>query len=318
MTTEEHPIYRNAINAIQVAVEDFNEGTAQRIASAVRSLTSGILLLCKEKLRRLSPEDGILIWKNIKPALGKDGSVQFEKIGKTTVDVQEIMERFKSFEVRYDAKTLKSVADVRNAVEHHYVEDVAQIRGAFVDGLRFLSRFMPENLGVNPKDALGEPAWEALIEQKEIEDALKEQCQSTYENMNWPPLLKEVIEKVGCPECSSPLIKQVDSTNADAPSAIWECTACGHRENAQEWVGKVVAEHYGAEIHLAVKDGDTSPVDVCPECGEEAFIHEVSQCLACGLEVESVGECFVCGETLGLEDYGESLCSYHRYTMEKD
>ena len=318
MASKEHPIYRNALNAIQVGVEDFNDGSPPRMASAVRSLTSGLLLLCKEKLRRLSPDDEILIWKNIKPLLDEDGSVYFEKNGRATVDVREILERFNTCGISCDTKLLQRVADVRNAVEHHYVEDAAQVRGAFVDGLRFLSQFMPEHLGINPRDALGSEVWEALIEQKEIEDALRAECRSTYRDMDWPPLLQEAIENIGCPECRSPLVRQMESSNTNAFSATWECAACGYKKDAQDWVGKVIPEHYAAESFLAAKDGGGDPIDGCPECGEEAFVYEISQCLACGFELENAGECSICGEPLGLEDYGENLCSYHQYVVEKE
>jgi ribosomal protein L37E len=318
MTTKAHPIYRNAINAIQVAVEDFNEGTSERIASAVRSLTSGLLLLCKEKLRRLSPDDEILIWKNIKPALSENGELNFKKSGQTTVDVQDIKERFNSFGIQCDTKLLQRVADVRNAVEHHYVEDVAQIRGAFVDGLRFLSKFMPEHLNVEPRDALDASVWETLIRQKEIEDALRAECRTSYKDIDWPPLLKEAIENVGCPECRSPLVRQIKLDNTDAFSTTWECAACGHQEGAREWVGKIIPEYYATECFVAAKDGDSSPIDGCPECGEETFIYKISQCVACGFELEDTGECAICGETLDLEDYDETLCSYHRHVAEKE
>lgn len=245
-------------------------------------------------------------------------SFTLKKSGGSTVDVRDILARFNSCGIKCDAKLLQRVADVRNAVEHHYVEDQAQIRGAFVDGLRFLSQFMPEHLDINPRDALGAEVWETLVGLKEIEDALRAECRATYQHMNWPPLLKEIIENVGCPECGSPLVRQADLTNTDAPSANWVCTGCGHKDGAQEWIGKVVREHYGAEIFLAAKDGDKSPVDRCPECGEEAFVYEISQCLACGLEVDDRGECAVCGEALELEDYGEELCSYHRYVEERE
>lgn len=150
----DHQLFKNAIGAIQVGVEDFNEGSPYRLASAIRSLTSGLLLLCKEKLRRLSSQDDILIWKNIKPVLGADGGVEFKGVGQTTVDVQDIAERFRALEIDCEFELLQKVAKIRNAVEHHYVEDGAQIRSAFVSGLKFLSRFMPEQLGVTPTDAL--------------------------------------------------------------------------------------------------------------------------------------------------------------------
>ncbi len=46
-------LYRNALNALQVGIEDFNSGKEDRQSSAVCNVTVRILLLCKEKLRRL-------------------------------------------------------------------------------------------------------------------------------------------------------------------------------------------------------------------------------------------------------------------------
>jgi hypothetical protein len=234
------------------------------------------------------------------------------------VDVQEIKERFKSFNIACNVELLQRVADVRNAVEHHYVDDVTQIRSAFVDGLRFLSQFMPEHLGVNPVDALGIEVWQTLVQQKEIEDALMEECKATYQNMDWPPLLRDIIQAVGCVECGSRLVRQVNSANTDAFEASWECAECGCRKDAHEWVGEVVPGYFAAESFIAVKDGGDPPIDECPECGESTFVNEVSQCLACGFEWAGEGECAICGEAIQLEDYGETLCSYHRYVAERE
>lgn len=318
MTDDAHPIYRNALNAIQVGVEDFNEDSPARVASAVRSLTAGLLLLCKEKLRRLSPNDDLLIWKSLKPALDEDGRVYFRKSGQSTVDVHEIIERFGVCGITCNTKLLQRIAEVRNAVEHHYVDDVSRIRSAFVDGLTFLSQFMPEQLGTNPIDALGSEIWEELTQQKEIEDALRLECRSSYRDMVWPDLLRDTIERSGCPECHSPLVRQLDSHNTDPFSATWVCAACGYRRDAQEWVGQIVPELYSGEIFIAIKDGDEPPVANCPECNQEAFVYAASQCLACGFEFDGGGECSLCGEPLGLEDYGEAFCSYHRYVAERE
>src|SRR5882672_11423174 len=47
----------NAIESIQVGVEDYQSGTRPRLLSAVRNIHAGILLLFKEALRRESPKD---------------------------------------------------------------------------------------------------------------------------------------------------------------------------------------------------------------------------------------------------------------------
>ena len=312
-----HPIYRNALEAIQVGVEDFNEGSPPRLSSAVRNLTAGILLLCKEKLRRLSPEDEILIWKQITPSLDEDGKVIFEGSGKTTVDVSEIQARFKACGIEIDVTLLQRITNVRNRVEHHHVDDVSQIRGAFADGLLFLSQFMPKHLGVDPQEEIDEETWAQLVAEKEIEDRLRKECKASYAEIEGPKLLTDAIEREGCPECSSVLVRQIQPQNTNPFEAEWACRSCGHTSSNQEWMGRILPIHLAGASFLAAKDGGPDLLDTCPECGEEAYVYEEEVCLACGFEYEAK-ECLVCSEPLGLDEYDESLCSYHRYVADKE
>jgi len=48
-------LLQNAIDSIQVGVEDYRMDDDRRYLSAVRNICAGILLLYKEKLKRLSP-----------------------------------------------------------------------------------------------------------------------------------------------------------------------------------------------------------------------------------------------------------------------
>ncbi|MCC5061190.1 hypothetical protein [Xanthomonas campestris] len=313
----EDPIYRNALDAIQVGVEDFNDGSPARLSSAVRNLTAGILLLCKEKLRRLSPDDEILIWKQLKPLLDDDGHVVFGKAGNTTVDVNDILERFKSCKIDVDAQLLRQITAIRNKVEHHHIDDVGQIRGAFADGLLFLSQFMPTHLGVDPQEEIDEDAWASLVEEKEIEDHLRAECRSSYENMDGPEALLEAVKKEGCPQCSSQLVRQLDRQNTNPFEAQWACRACGHSSSNQEWLGRILPNHFAGASFLAVKDGGPDPLDTCPECDEEAYVYEEQMCLACGYEHQA-RECLVCSVPLGLDEYDEVICSYHRHIAEKE
>ncbi|WP_219018032.1 hypothetical protein [Shewanella algae] len=50
-------LLNNAVESIQIGVEDFESSDARRVLSAVRNISAGILLLYKEKLRRMSPSD---------------------------------------------------------------------------------------------------------------------------------------------------------------------------------------------------------------------------------------------------------------------
>ena len=50
-------IIQNAIDSIQIGIEDYESADDRRSVSAVRNISAGILLLYKEKLCQLSPED---------------------------------------------------------------------------------------------------------------------------------------------------------------------------------------------------------------------------------------------------------------------
>ena len=65
----------NAVLSIEIGVEDFRSPDPRRLVSAVRNVQAGILLLCKEKLRRLSPpsSDEVLIKARIVPGLDAAG-----------------------------------------------------------------------------------------------------------------------------------------------------------------------------------------------------------------------------------------------------
>lgn len=70
-------LFKNAIESIQIGVEDYNTEDNRRHGSATRNIYAGILLLYKEKLRQLSPSDSneVLIKKDIIPVFNKDKNV---------------------------------------------------------------------------------------------------------------------------------------------------------------------------------------------------------------------------------------------------
>jgi hypothetical protein len=323
MSSERHPIYQNALDAIRIGVADFLVGESPRLASAVRNLTTGLLLLCKEKLRRLSPDDEVLIWQKLKPVPDGSGGVCFKPAGKMTVDVQEIQARFKTFNVIADMKRLERVVDVRNQLEHHYaLNGPESVRGAFVDGFQFLKDFLPENLDAAAPQALGADVWEELLEQTAIHEAMLIDCASTLKEVDWSAvsaLLPELLQQKGCQSCSSLLLKQVDSHNVDPFAIVFECEACGECIDFAEWSSKVVHAHYFSEMYLAMTDGGEPPYGDCPECPNGVYVFEYGQCLSCGFEMPEESVCLVCGEGLSLDDYaqGGKLCSYHRHAAQK-
>src|SRR4051812_16537997 len=92
---ERDPLYANAIDMIEAAVEDYLAGNDRRYATAVRNLVSGLLLMSKEKLRRLSPtaSGGVLVYEKLRPVPDGSGGIKLERVGKTTATFNTIKER---------------------------------------------------------------------------------------------------------------------------------------------------------------------------------------------------------------------------------
>jgi hypothetical protein len=94
----------NAVESIQVGVEDYQSGTRPRLLSAVRNIHAGILLLHKEALRRASPRDSgdVLMMARSRPSRDASGNVIFVGVGTKTVDTQQIRERFEDLGIKAD------------------------------------------------------------------------------------------------------------------------------------------------------------------------------------------------------------------------
>jgi len=105
----------NAVESIQVGVEDYRTGTRPRLLSAMRNIHAGILLLYKEVLRRESPHDSndVLLMANISPSRDANGKLIFVDDRKKTVNVQQIKQRFDALGIVTDWKRFDGVNSVR-------------------------------------------------------------------------------------------------------------------------------------------------------------------------------------------------------------
>ena len=79
-------ILQNAIESIQIGVEDFQSTDDRRSVSAVRNIAAGMLLLFKQKLCELSPayDKELLIKKDLEPESDAAGNIVFRGKGKKT------------------------------------------------------------------------------------------------------------------------------------------------------------------------------------------------------------------------------------------
>ncbi|MGJ7030895.1 hypothetical protein [Niabella hirudinis] len=317
-------ILQNAIDSIQIGLEDYKSADPKRSLSAARNITSGVLLLFKEKLLRLSPPNcnEVLIKKDILPIWdSKNSRVTFEGRGKKTVDVHQIKERFISLEVKVNWNIFDDIIKLRNNIEHYYTDKASTaimeiISKAFI----IIRNFCIEYLEEDPRSLFGQKSWNVFLEADEIYQSEKNICTQSLAKIDWSyTAIKDGIKAIRCPNCESDLIMgNKDLKYKPGMGFGLKCKKCDNLIDFEEVIEDCIHEALYIDNFIAVKDGGDSPYDFCPECSKEVYVFEENVCLNCGY-TEEQKRCVVCHTPLGLEEAHEgSLCSYHRLIAEKN
>jgi hypothetical protein len=308
----------NAIESIQVGVEDYQAATRPRLLSAVRNIHAGILLLYKEALRRESPpgSNDALMMAKIAPSRDTNGNLIFVGVGKKTADTQQIRERFESLGIETDWKRFERINEARNDVEHLYPRlDQKGLEGLISNSFLLVRDFIANELDDDPRKLLGAETWQAMLEVAEVYQKESDECRRLVDEANWPaPALKEGVLDLTCPSCSGDLLKPEKNSYDEI---ILKCISCGAEQSPDSYVPKALASALSADAYIAMKDGGDPPVVSCPECGEEAFLTEEWRCAVCGAEPE--GSCARCGNAIPPEELDSSpLCGYCEHMSNKN
>lgn len=315
-------LFENALHSIQIGVEDLASKDKRRIISAVRNIQVGTLLLCKEKLRRMSPDRDCLLKQKLEPVIGQGGTVTWKGKGDKTVDVQGIKDRFRSLGISANWKHIDRITKIRNDMEHMFYKDgEALAREALSDAFISIRELLAVVLKEEPVDALGIECWQSLLENNTLFQQEMDSCRSTLQVIKWKTEGgRTASQEFTCADCGSKLIKQLDDGNTEQDSAVFMCSACGDEPDIVPLMVASIDDAYGAEAYIAATQGGEPPVGSCPECGEETFIFSEGGCALCGFDMPDDALCAVCHEPLTLEDYedGSGLCSYHRWVADKD
>jgi len=291
-------LLQNAIDSIQVGVEDYLMEDDRRYLSAVRNICAGILLLYKEKLKRLSPEHDkeVLIKQFIQPIFDKKGNISFVGSGNKTVDVQTIKKRFEALNIKYDKadwKRFEELNEIRNDIEHYYTDKSSSaVREVIVKSFIIIQDFINQHLKEEPVKILGEECWNTLLETAEVYKAEEENCRQSWEKLGFKSsVLEHIVENIRCPVCHSNLIKAQDKSNI-FPSL--SCSSCSN----------------SFEVNDVVEDNCSSYDDAEDE---DSFAH-CSDCSSLS-SVVKLGEkwiCFSCHKIHNDNDVG--YCKYcHRF-----
>lgn len=315
-------LFVNALESIQIGIEDLSRNDERRVLSAVRNVHAGLLLLCKEKLRRLSPNDEILLAQRFEPQPDGSGGITIDALGKNTVGLEDIKKRFKAFGVTFDWKPLDAIAEIRRQMEHTFYKGSRErARQAVADAFLAIRQLLVEVLHEDPFKTLGSECWNALLENAELFKAELQACRSTLEAIDWQTeAAASAIPDFVCPHCQSYLVRQRSPDNTDQRSAVFFCVACGEDSELGPTLSLAFEEAFGVEGHIAVMDEGEPPITTCPECGEETYVVEEHRCAACDFVLPEDAKCAICSRGLSPDEYHEhgSICGYHAYVMSKD
>lgn len=315
-------ILQNAIESIQIGVEDFESSDPRRVLSTTRNITAGVLLLFKEKLRILSPADSdeVLIKQKLAPQLTEIGTVVFKGEGKKTVDVQQIKERFDSLGIVVDMVTFDKITKIRNNIEHYQTnESPSAIKELVAGSFLIIRDFLTKELDYEPVDLLGVKTWNVLLATAEVYEKERKDCKEAIENIDWgSPSMHGMATELSCPNCESALVKPIDPDVEPVQGMEFKCMVCGEVSALEDMLEKALADYFAYDIYMSVKDGGDSPLATCWECGRETYIIEDGECVACGA-TPAHDECAICHTHLGPEDQEfNGLCGYHFHQAMKD
>jgi len=313
-------IMKNAIDSIQIGVEDFENDDDRRSVSAVRNIAAGILLLYKEKLCLLSPDNNkeLLIKQHIRPVQNKNGEIAFEGKGHKTVDVQSIRERLSSLNIAVDWNRFDEINKLRNELEHYYTSKSPHaVREIVAKSFLLIRDFLLEHLDQDPQEVLGNACWATLLEASDVYTVEEQACKVTIDAVDWKYRSVKVASKnLRCKQCHSSLI-QAPNPEDSYPIIDLHCKSCGNDFCFDDVIEQCIDDSFAGEAIKNALDGGNSPYDTCHQCGKSTFIHKEGCCVACDFEMEYTS-CEVCEEPLGIEDqYDEGKCSYCQYKWEK-
>ena len=313
-------LFDNAVQSIQLGIEDYRANDPKRALSAVRNFYAGTLLLAKEILVRQVPdaEAEEILSSRYKPVPDGTGSVKYEPASHRTIDFTELGQRFRDFGLAIDQRALNNLNRIRNDIEHNYTkappekarEAIAEAFPVIVDLFRQADE--------DPRVVLG-GSWQVMLDARSFYEKELESCKSTFERVNWRSASMSRAE-IACPECGSHLVAQTDPENTDRESANAECRACGKKIDAERVIEKALRDYFEMESYIAATDGGEPPLHTCPECQADAYViwDGENGCVWCETKLESCWRCGISLTPQNVSPDSNDTCDYCYHTMSKD
>lgn len=308
-------ILENAASSITLGVEDIQSEDPKRALSAIRNFYAGVLLLGKACLLRRAEGADPEIILSAKHKIVPDGAggIRLEAKGASTIDVQDLEQRFKDFGlnwVKEDAKSaFTALRNTRNSVEHsshsYSHEVIRQTVGACYPIVAMFFDILQES----PADHLG-ASWRFMAEQEQLYSQLVVECHASLSKLPWSTYLSK-DDPAACPTCGLGLLRQSDPKNSDARLIDARCHGCGSTYEAEDFVETVLHHAFFADAYLAMTQGGEPAWVECPKCQGDTFIISIEDpnCFFCGYTPKEV--CPACEQLLTPcveADFGGDLC----------
>jgi hypothetical protein len=316
-----HTLFDNAVQSIQLGIEDYEANDPKRALSAVRNFYAGTLLLAKESLIRKVPkaDPSLVLGAKLKSAPDGKGGIVTKADGHRTIDFSDIARKFKEFNIPVDHAALNDLNRIRNDIEHLYttvsretvLEAIGKAFPVVVDLFKLLR--------VDPLNALGQ-GWKTMLNVREVYERELKECRKSFKAVKWRSASMTAAQPT-CPKCDSDLVenKKPKETRQDYVEA--SCRACGQRSAFGDLIVASLLQHFADDRYMAIKDGGYDPLHHCPECGLEAYVLDADEngCAVCDFILE--GDCARCGNPLTPDDVAfdnHDFCSYCDHVMSKD
>lgn len=310
-------LFDNAIQSLQLGVQDYESNDPRRPLSAVRNFFAGTLLLAKEVLVRAAPkaDPKEVLAATFKPVPDATGGVDLTPSTRT-IDFNEIGQRFTAFGLKIDQAALRDLYRIRNDIEHLFTqanrktvrEAIAKAFPVVVDLFRLADE--------DPRAALG-AAWPVMLDVKSVYDRELKECQASFAKVDWQSTSMSDAE-ISCPVCQSQLVMQNDPENKHYHDADAQCRSCGTELSAEQVVVTALERHFEYDSYLAATDGGVPGLYKCNECLANAYVR-AEGCVWCHSSLDN--KCARCQTPLTPENVAwdnNSLCSYCDHVMSKD
>ena len=309
----------NAIEAIQVGVEDYEDGSRPRLLASVRNVYAGLLLFYKEALRRKSPpgSNEVLIKAQVKLQKDSSGKVVAVGTGQKTVNVHQIRKHFAALGITTNWQKFENIQKTRNNVEHYYLTVKPEsLKGVIANAFVILRDFIDTELGEDPRSLLGEGTWNKMLQTAEVYQAERIACDETIESIDWDsPTLFESMKNLHCAECASDLIVATP-LNSPRDQVSLQCRVCGNGETVEELIPRAIADELSWDMYLSLTDGNVLPYVSCPDCSIEVYIISEEKCANCDYEATHI--CIRCSEKIPPEELdSEPYCSWCDHMRDK-